>query len=383
MRVILSGFLAVSCLAAASVQAADGYDESGAWYLAPMAQYDFLDKSRVSNDHAGYQIGLGHDFTSNFAMEVADSNGSFRIRTNYGSPHEKLNAISLDAIFKFLPVTSVVRPYVLAGTGGITDDIASHGPNTDSLLAEAGVGMLVGLGQQTGSTRWQLRSEVKYRREFIKNTAYIPNDPGDIIAGIGFQFMFGAPTPPPPPVAKAAPAVVEEPPPPPPPPPPPEPCHAPAGFQVDANCRIIEQTLVVRAVDFEFNSLRLTEPAQETLDEVATALAKQPEMQVEIQGYTDSIGADAYNLNLSQKRADAVKAYLVSKGLNSASLTAKGYGKADPIASNATRDGRAQNRRVAFAVTSAPAHVKVVTQDATDASTEAAKQKDPAVTPKK
>jgi OmpA-OmpF porin, OOP family len=383
MRVIFSGVLAVSCLAAANVQAADGYDETGAWYLAPMAQYGFLDKSRVSNDHAGYQIGLGHDFTSNFAMELADSNGSFRIRTNYGNPHEKLNAISLDAIFKFLPVTSVVRPYVLVGTGGITDDIASHGPNTDSLLAEAGLGMLVGLGPQTGSTRWQLRSEVKYRRDFIKNTAYIPNDPGDIIAGIGFQFMFGAPTPPPPPVAKAAPAVVEEPPPPPPPPPAPEPCHAPAGFQVDANCRIIEQTLVVRAVDFEFNSLRLTEPAQETLDEVATALLKQPEMQVEIQGYTDSIGADAYNLNLSQKRADAVKAYLVSKGLNSTALTAKGYGKADPIASNATRDGRAQNRRVAFAVSSAPEHVKVVTKDATDASTEAAKQKDPAVTPKK
>jgi outer membrane protein OmpA-like peptidoglycan-associated protein len=116
---------------------------------------------------------------------------------------------------------------------------------------------------------------------------------------------------------------------------------------------------------------------------VATALAKQPEMQVEIQGYTDSIGTDAYNLSLSQKRADAVKAYLVGKGLNSSSLTAKGYGKADPIASNATKEGRAQNRRVAFAVTSAPDHVKVVTKDATDASTEAAEQKDPAVTPKK
>lgn len=383
MRVILSGVLAVSCLAAVGVRAADAYDETGAWYLAPMAQYDFLDKSRSSNDHAGYQIGLGHDFTSNFALELADSNGSFRIRTPFGSPHEKLNALSLDAIFKFLPASSMLRPYVLVGTGGMTDDIAAHTPNNTAWLAEAGGGLLTGLGDQTGSTRWQLRTEVKYRREFIQNIALIPNNPGDIIASVGFQLMFGAPTPPPPPVAKAAPAVVEEPPPPPPPPPAPEPCHAPAGFQVDANCRIIEQTLVVRAVDFEFNSLRLTEPAQETLDEVATALLKQPEMQVEIQGYTDSIGTDAYNLTLSQKRADAVKAYLVGKGLSSSVLTAKGYGKADPIASNATKDGRAQNRRVAFVVTSAPAHVKVVTKDATDASTEAAKQKDPAVTPKK
>jgi OOP family OmpA-OmpF porin len=378
MRVILSGVLAATCLAAASVQA-DGYDESGAWYLAPMAQYDFLDKSRISNDHAGYQIGLGHDFTSNFALEVADSNGSFRVRTNSGNPHEKLNAISLDAIFKLLPVTSWVRPYLLVGTGGMTDDIGTIRPKNNAWLAEAGGGLLTGLGSQTGAARWQLRTEVKYRREFIQNTAFIPNNPGDIIASVGFQLMFGAPTPPPP-VAKALPPPPPEvvAPPPPPPPPAPEPCHAPAGFQVDANCRIIEQTLVVRAVDFEFNSLRLTEPAQETLDEVATALAKQPEMQVEIQGYTDSIGADAYNLNLSQKRADAVKAYLVGKGLNSSALTAKGYGKSDPIASNATRDGRAQNRRVAFAVTSAPAHVKVVTKDATDASTEAAKQGEPA-----
>jgi uncharacterized protein GlcG (DUF336 family) len=64
-------------------------------------------------------------------------------------------------------------------------------------------------------------------------------------------------------------------------------------------------------------------------------------------------------------------------------LTAKGYGKADPIASNATKEGRAQNRRVAFTVTDAPAHVKVVTKDATEASTEAAEKSDPtAVKPK-
>jgi len=381
MRVILSGVLAVACFAAGSASA-DGYDETGAWYLAPLAQYDFLDTRRNSNDHGGFQIGLGHDFTSNIALELADSSGSFRVPG--AGFHEKLNAISLDGLYKFLPVTSVFRPFLLVGTGGMSDDFGAHSPNTDAWLAEAGGGVLVGLGSQSGATRWQLRTEVKYRREFIQETPGIPNKPDDLIAGVGFQLMFGAPTPPPPPVAKSLPPPPEEAPPPPPPPPPaPEPCHAPAGFQVDANCRIIEQTLVVRAVDFEFNSLRLTEPAQETLDEVATALAKQPEMQVEIQGYTDSIGTDAYNLSLSQKRADAVKAYLVGKGLNSSSLTAKGYGKADPIASNATKEGRAQNRRVAFAVTSAPDHVKVVTKDATDASTEAAEQKDPAVTPKK
>ena len=130
-------------------------------------------------------------------------------------------------------------------------------------------------------------------------------------------------------------------------------------------------------MDFEFNSTQLTAPAQHTLDEVAAALLTQPELNVEVQGHTDSIGTDAYNLGLSQRRADAVRAYLISKGLSRSVLTAKGYGKSKPIASNATAEGRAQNRRVAFEVTNGFAHVHVIKEDASDASTEAAKQGEP------
>jgi outer membrane protein OmpA-like peptidoglycan-associated protein len=151
--------------------------------------------------------------------------------------------------------------------------------------------MLTGLGDQSGSARPQLRTEAKYRREFIQNAAFIPNNPGDVVFGVGLQLSFGNPT-------RPAPVVAAAPPPPEPAPiakeviaaPPPEPCHAPAGFQVDANCHIIEQTIVVRAVDFEFNSTQPTAPAQHTLDEVASALLTQPELNVEIQGHTDSIG---------------------------------------------------------------------------------------------
>jgi OOP family OmpA-OmpF porin len=130
-------------------------------------------------------------------------------------------------------------------------------------------------------------------------------------------------------------------------------------------------------VDFEYNSSQLTAPAQQTLDEVATALASQPELNIEVQGYTDSTGPAAYNLHLSQRRADAVKSYLVSKGVSASALTAKGYGKSNPIAGNDTTEGRALNRRVAFEVTHTPAHVKVVTEDAAPADTQAAKQGEP------
>ena len=197
---------------------------------------------------------------------------------------------------------------------------------------------------------------------------------------LSVRYTFGSPS------APEAPAAAPPPPPPPPPaapapapePPPvaatPAPCTAPPGFQVDANCHIIEQTVIVRAVDFEFNSTKLTAPAQQTLDQVASALAQQPELRIEIQGYTDSIGKDAYNLQLSQRRADAVKAYLVSKGANGSTLTARGYGKANPVASNDTPENRAKNRRVAFVVTNSVPNVKVDVEPATSASTEAAEQ---------
>jgi hypothetical protein len=80
-------------------------------------------------------------------------------------------------------------------------------------------------------------------------------------------------------------------------------------------------------------------------------------------------------LKLSQRRADAVKEYLATKGVNPSTLTAKGFGKSDPIASNKTAEGRAENRRVAFRITNVPAHVHVTTEGATQATTEAAEQK--------
>jgi outer membrane protein OmpA-like peptidoglycan-associated protein len=357
--------------------AADAYDDTGAWYLAPLGQYTLLDHKRISRDDFGFQVGLGYDFAPNLAGELALSTGAFRVKGSGAS--EKLSATSFDVLFKVLPVTSIFRPYVLVGAGGMTDDIGRQSITNTAWLAEGGLGMLTGLGSQSGSTRLQLRTEAKYRYEFIKNVADVPHNPGDVIFGVGLQLMFGAPTPPPPPVAKALPPPPPEPAPPPPPPPvPPPTCVAPAGFQVDANCRIIEQTLVVRAVDFEFNSADLTLPARQTLDEVAASLVKQPELKVEIQGYTDSTGSAEYNLHLSQKRSESVRSYLISKSVNPVGLTAKGFGKTNPIATNATTEGRAQNRRVAFQVASAPEHVKVVTEEATPASTEAAKQGEPA-----
>ena len=106
----------------------------------------------------------------------------------------------------------------------------------------------------------------------------------------------------------------------------------------------------LEGVKFETNSANLTLNSQTILDEAAEELKTYPELDIEVAAYTDSMGADSYNLMLSQKRAESVMTYLVSKGVNPSQLTAKGYGEANPIATNDTAAGRAENRRVELVV---------------------------------
>src|SRR5579872_4272041 len=134
-RVILSAAVTALC-AAAGTAMADGYDDTGAVYISPMADYTFLDKNRLSKDGPGYQVGLGYDFARNFAAELDFSPNSFKISGSGAS--EKLTALSVDVLYKFLPVTSVVRPYALLGGGRMTDQVGGHGPNNDQWLVEAG-----------------------------------------------------------------------------------------------------------------------------------------------------------------------------------------------------------------------------------------------------
>ncbi len=102
------------------------------------------------------------------------------------------------------------------------------------------------------------------------------------------------------------------------------------------------------AVLFDFDKTEIRPEAYPFLDEVADILRKNPQIKVEIQGHTDSVGPAEYNLKLSQRRAEAVRRYLIDKGIAPERLIAKGYGESHPIAPNDTAAGRAQNRRVIF-----------------------------------
>ena len=109
-----------------------------------------------------------------------------------------------------------------------------------------------------------------------------------------------------------------------------------------------EAPLVLEGITFEFDSATLTPEAKPILDDVAASLMYYPEVEVEIQGHTDNVGDDTYNLNLSRRRAEAVKDYLVAKGIRGYRLTTLGMGEAKPVASNDTEAGRAMNRRIEF-----------------------------------
>ena len=137
---------------------------------------------------------------------------------------------------------------------------------------------------------------------------------------------------------------------------------------------------IVESVYFKLDRAIIEPRSFELLDNVATVLAAHATLVIQVEGHTDSQGDDTYNLDLSQRRAQAVVDYLAGKGVDRARLRAKGFGETRPIGSNGTRDGRAQNRRVVFTILGASSNtIENMQQGADESTREPAKEapKDP------
>lgn len=123
---------------------------------------------------------------------------------------------------------------------------------------------------------------------------------------------------------------------------------------LQANARQTERGLVLTLgndVLFASGQAMLTPGAMRRLQMLATVLREHPDRQVVIEGYTDNIGSVSANRDLSQRRADAVRNFLIQNGVDAARISALGYGEASPLTPNATEAGRLQNRRVEVVIT--------------------------------
>jgi OmpA-OmpF porin, OOP family len=358
-------------LCAASVPALASASDVGHWYLTPQFGGISVDNDRPVEDKDWlYGLALGKHVSEALSVELGFDGaqvggGPGRSDLNlYSGAVNLLGVMNRDGRFS---------PYVSVGLGANEND-PSPGENETDFMSQAGIGAFVKLWESgDGSRSLALRPDVKVRWD----DAGAEGTLRDYVGTLGFQYSFGAAraeprsaVPPPPPPVTASP-------PPPPPPPPPVPAApadtdqdgvtddidkcpgTPRGVAVDATGCPRQGSITLEGVTFEVNSARLTPASRAILEDVARDLVKYPRLRIELQGHTDSSGSDAYNLKLSQDRADAVRALLVEQGVPADQVVARGYGETKPIAENTTTDGRARNRRVVMFVLSNPGDVKV------------------------
>ncbi|MGE0371134.1 MAG: OmpA family protein [Gammaproteobacteria bacterium] len=368
----------VALLATPAVQA----NTDSGWYLAPALNYVIADEDRDADDDLGFQLGLGKRLNDSWNLE-----GVFEIDTldfDAGGGKFKQRGGALDGLY-FFNRDAAFSPYGLLGAGVLnTKTPAEKGTNP---MLNAGVGFLSNvLGDAVA-----LRGEARYRYDGDDSSVSSEDSFGDWIITLGLNIPLGGSDAPAPVAAPAAAPVAEAPAPALAPAPAPAPADSdgdgvtddndacpdsPAGARVDARgcepdsdgdgvvdsadrcpdsaagakvdihgCEI-KAIIELPGVNFETGSARLLPESTAILDEAAATLRKHPEIRAEVAGHTDSSGSRAFNVKLSQQRAESVMNYLVGQGVAAGNLTAQGYGPDRPEADNATAAGRAANRRV-------------------------------------
>ena len=312
------------------------------WYAAPMVGYMIADPERFTHNGFGFAPMLGHR-NDDIGIELG------LVYTRLGTGNTPVDALLTGGVIDLM-LGPFERPdylsdlYGVVGFGALRRQDHPRFPHNDtSTIGDAGLGALVPVNMF--GLDWGLRAEARYRFDVqhLPVPAGVPRSFRDWIFNIGLQIPLSPPPPPPP-----APEPVAVVPPVPPPPPPPEPKCEPAqpGQPVTLEGCKAGDTVVLNGVTFATNKAELDPDATTILDSAAAALNKHVELKVEVGGHTDSVGSDQHNQKLSERRAKAVRDYLIGKGVAADRLTAAGYGESKPIDNNDTDEGRARNRRV-------------------------------------
>ncbi len=328
MSRITRTLMALSCTVVAGHALAADLDTR--LYLTPSINFtttdsDWYHKQGIDNDF-GFGLGVGKAISQSWNLELNANYATYNIKNSTGTL--KNTGLGLDALYIFNRNASFT-PYAVVGVGGV--QTRAPGISETNWAANAGVGAM----------KWikdiAVRGDVRYR--YINEVGGV--NPGDWVATVGLMIPLGSkpipPAPKPQPTPEPMPAPVQE----------PEPMPAPAPVEPPPVERPAPQTkIILEGTNFDFDKATLRPAGKAKLDENVKVLTAYPDINVEIAGYTDSIGTAKYNVGLSKRRAATVKKYLESKGIADSRMTTKGFGETHPIASNKTAAGRAQNRRV-------------------------------------
>jgi OOP family OmpA-OmpF porin len=341
-------------LAAFAASAEDMY--RGAWYAVPGVSYMNTDSDLEANNGGGAFIKLGKELSPSWDLQgglgynrASEDTGVAGVGGRY-----KQTTLGLDALYMFS--RDSFRPFLLAGLGAARNnvDYKLAGADIDgkktSWLANVGLGAQY-LINDTFGLQADLRHQWSRAKVKIDNGIVGASDEGTIgntLLNLGGIFRFGAPAPMP--VAAAAPevapvaAVVE-----------PTPAPAPEAAPAPVACTPTMETITVAAEKlFGFDKANLKDDGKAALDEAATKIKANADIElVLVTGHTDRLGSDAYNQKLSERRANQVKAYLVSQGVDASRLQAVGKGESEPVVacdgvkgSKALKECLQPNRRV-------------------------------------
>ncbi len=293
----------------------------------------------------GYKLMVGKQLNRFFSVEASYADlgdATFMTQSNIGSAGADLNykSVNLDLITQ-VPFTERFSAYTRLGVAyAMADTLHTGTRNVNNNVREGkekGVAPHVGLGLEYKFTEaLAMRAEYERTRldDGIRNKANVD------LMSLGLVYKLGRPA--------AAPVVYT---------PPPaevvaEPAPAPAPMPAPAPAPVPTSEKVSFAAEalFDFDKSVVKSEGKAALDDLLNKLqGMNTEVMVTV-GHTDSVGSDQYNQKLSMRRAEAVKAYIVSKGVDASRVYTEGKGESQPIADNKTAEGRAKNRRVTVEV---------------------------------
>jgi len=335
MKKILMLLAGVSFLLSMSLCAnAWAQDRAGTFTISPLIGGALFEGDQHLKTSMVYGGALGYNFDEHIGMEL----GAAFIDS--GTRHG--NSVDVDTYFYHMdllyhtdPWGGKFQPYLAAGVGGMTfnyrGNVLGNDPSNTAFAFNYGGGF-----EYFVVDNFALRGDV--RHAITTNGGF-----NDLICTVGLTVFFGgnrheaeaAPPPPPPPPASERKVMAPAPPPPPPPPP----ALAPAPVKQEAVC-------IQLKVEFDFDKDNVKSEYRDDLKRVADFLKDNPSFKGTIEGGTDAVGTDVYNQDLSMRRAESVKKYLVDEfGIAPERLSTVGFGRAIPVATNLTEEGRQENRR--------------------------------------